>query len=122
MRGFLDLDRAGAAHLAEALRAHRVRVGSGAIPPDLLDLEGMCAAWGSQERPSSAGTDATAQAVPMEMYTVEQAAEALNLSERQTRRLVADGSLPSVTVGRARRVRRSDLDAFIAGLDQEQAS
>jgi excisionase family DNA binding protein len=42
------------------------------------------------------------------------AGRALGLSGRQVRRLVADGKLHAVRIGRLRRIRRSDLEAFAA--------
>ncbi len=43
-------------------------------------------------------------------------AAALSLSLRTVQSLVHDGRLPSLTVGRSRRVAAVDLDAFIEGL------
>lgn len=46
----------------------------------------------------------------------EDVADALDLSVPTVRRLVKAGRLPAVEVGGARRVRRCDLEDFIAGL------
>jgi excisionase family DNA binding protein len=47
------------------------------------------------------------------MLTVVEVARELRLSERQVRRMVARGELPSVTIGRARRVRRDELVRWV---------
>ena len=48
------------------------------------------------------------------LLTVAQAAEALSLSERSTRTLIAEGALPVVRVGaRAVRIHPDDLRRFI---------
>jgi excisionase family DNA binding protein len=46
----------------------------------------------------------------------EGVARCLSLSPRTVRRLLVSGALPSVLIGRARRVLVSDLDAYIASL------
>jgi excisionase family DNA binding protein len=52
------------------------------------------------------------------LLTVPQVCERLNHGRTRVYQLLASGRLPSVIVGpRARRVRESDLAAFIAGLD-----
>jgi excisionase family DNA binding protein len=48
------------------------------------------------------------------MLTVRQAAERLGYCERQVRRWIAAGSLPTHSFGRSIRVAQADLDAFIA--------
>lgn len=50
------------------------------------------------------------------LVTVAQAAEWLGISEKQAYRLVYDGHLPSVYIKTSRRVRRTDLEAFIQRL------
>lgn len=52
--------------------------------------------------------------------TYDAAARTLSLSKRQIRRLVADGKLPAVSVGGARRIRSSDLAALLH--EREEAS
>jgi len=46
----------------------------------------------------------------------EDAAIALKLSVAKVKQLVSSGELPSVKIGRSRRIRQSDLAAFIGGL------
>jgi excisionase family DNA binding protein len=50
------------------------------------------------------------------LLTIEQAAERLNVSRRFLYDYVANGSLPSVTLGRRRLIRRSDLEQFVRDL------
>jgi excisionase family DNA binding protein len=51
-----------------------------------------------------------------ELVSVPEAAEALGLSRSKTYELVSAGVLPSVTIGRARRVRVDALRRFVSGL------
>ncbi|MET8505466.1 helix-turn-helix domain-containing protein [Streptomyces sp. NPDC004787] len=55
------------------------------------------------------------------LLTVDAAAEALSFGRSTVYELMAAGVLPYVKVGRARRIRRSDLEAFAAGLPQQSA-
>jgi excisionase family DNA binding protein len=50
------------------------------------------------------------------MLTVAEAAVALSLSKSYVKKLVSRGVLASVKVGRSRRVRRVDLDHYVATL------
>ncbi|MFE2129823.1 helix-turn-helix domain-containing protein [Streptomyces amritsarensis] len=50
------------------------------------------------------------------LCTVAMAAELLSLGRSTVYELMAAGELPFVKVGRARRIRRSDVDAFAAQL------
>lgn len=52
------------------------------------------------------------------LYTIPEVAERLRHGRTRVYQLIHEGRLPSVVVGpRARRVRESDLQAFIASLD-----
>jgi excisionase family DNA binding protein len=52
------------------------------------------------------------------LYTIPEVCERLRHGRTRTYELIRSGQLPSVVVGpRARRVRESDLQAFIASLD-----
>jgi len=53
--------------------------------------------------------------MPDQLRTVPEVAAVLALSKESVGRLIKAGALPSVKVGGARRIRQSDLDAFIAG-------
>ena len=50
------------------------------------------------------------------LLTYEQVGQRLQVSARTVRRRVAEGSLPAVGVGSARRVRATDVDAFVKEL------
>lgn len=52
------------------------------------------------------------------LYDVRQAAQVLGIGRTNVYKLLKDGHLPSVRVGRLRRIRRSDLDAYIDGLEE----
>ena len=46
-------------------------------------------------------------------FTVREVAESVRLSERQIRRLIADGDLAVHRIGRAVRISASDLEQFL---------
>jgi excisionase family DNA binding protein len=54
--------------------------------------------------------------LPELMLTIPETAERLKLSKSYTKKLIASGTVPSVTIGRCRRVRLSDLGAYVSGL------
>ncbi|MFI7438665.1 helix-turn-helix domain-containing protein [Nonomuraea indica] len=57
------------------------------------------------------------------LVTVPEAAEALAISRAKLYQLMASGALIYVQIGRSRRIRVSDLEAFIAALaDRETAA
>ena len=47
-------------------------------------------------------------------YSPAEAAVALGMSRSKVYELMADGTLPSLTLGRSRRIRVADLDALLA--------
>ena len=49
----------------------------------------------------------------MQLLTVSEVAQRLRLSERQIRRMIADGRIPVVRLGRAVRIREETLRALI---------
>ncbi|MFF8834323.1 helix-turn-helix domain-containing protein [Streptomyces sp. NPDC015130] len=51
------------------------------------------------------------------LFTVKGAAEYLSLGRSTVYELMAANKLPYVKVGRIRRLRRTELDAFVAQLD-----
>ncbi|WP_045877110.1 helix-turn-helix domain-containing protein [Pseudofrankia sp. DC12] len=59
----------------------------------------------------------TAPTAPKLLLTVEEAADVLGLGRTTTYALIRTGALKSVRIGRARRVRVTDLDAYAAQLD-----
>lgn len=50
---------------------------------------------------------------------VEEAADRLSISRAHTYELIRTGELPSVKIGRSRRIRESDLVTFIAQLTDQ---
>ncbi|MBA0124237.1 excisionase family DNA-binding protein [Haloechinothrix sp. YIM 98757] len=56
-----------------------------------------------------------------ELITVQAAADQLSVSRWSVYRLIWDGRLSSVHVGRCRRIVRQSLDNYIAGLIEEAA-
>jgi len=51
------------------------------------------------------------------LYTPEEAAGSLAMGRTKLFELLRDGTLPSVQIGRARRIRACDLEAFACGPD-----
>jgi len=60
--------------------------------------------------------------LPELMLTVVEAAQVLKVSKSHAKKLIAAGTVPSVKVGRCRRVRVSDLEKHIANLPATVAS
>ena len=56
------------------------------------------------------------------LLTIDRVAELLSAERHTVDRLVADGTIPSVRVGRKRLVVAESLPAFVAGLLAEQAA
>lgn len=56
-----------------------------------------------------------------ELLTVEDVADILKVGRTTIYELLNSGALPSVKIGRCRRVLRSDLNAYIASLRSEAA-
>ena len=52
------------------------------------------------------------------LLRVGEAAVLLSLSRSRLYELIYAGSLPSVKIGGARRIRRCDLEAYVSGLEQ----
>jgi excisionase family DNA binding protein len=51
------------------------------------------------------------------LLTVEDAANVLQIGRTRVFGLIANGILASVKIGRSRRIRRRDLEAYVASLD-----
>jgi len=58
-------------------------------------------------------TDSRSQFDPLEALTVKEVAELLHVSRPTVEKHIKTGELPSVTIGRCRRILRSDVEAFI---------
>lgn len=56
------------------------------------------------------------------LMTLRDVADTLSISLRTVMRLVADGALPSVLIGRRRLIRRETLRAWLAGRELKQAA
>lgn len=118
----LELSPRTAAHLVAALNLHREWARRQHIPtPTELDAIRdalVRVATSGQERPSLVDIDPSAHppAVAPLLLTYPEAASVLGLSERQVRRLVADGRVPSVRHGRSVRIHRDDLEAYAQSL------
>lgn len=61
----------------------------------------------------------TTRELPELMLTVDETATALKISKSYVKKLIAAKIVPSVQVGRCRRVRVTDLRAYVAGLGGE---
>ena len=48
------------------------------------------------------------------LYTIDQSARRLNIGRTAIERLVSDGELKAVRIGRVRRISRTELERFIA--------
>ena len=70
---------------------------------------------GAARRSAGAGRRMTS---PL-LVDVDEAAALLSLSRRSVQQLMYSGALPSVKVGRSRRVAAVDLEAFVAHLRQD---
>ena len=60
----------------------------------------------------------TVVAAPVDrlLYTPEEAAEALAIGRSTFYELMADGVVTYIKLGRLRRIRRTDLETYVAGL------
>ncbi|MET8401798.1 helix-turn-helix domain-containing protein [Streptomyces sp900116325] len=60
----------------------------------------------------------TATAAPVDrlLYKPEEAAEALAIGRSTVYELMADGSLKYIKLGRTRRIRRADIEAYVESL------
>lgn len=59
---------------------------------------------------------------PTLMLTVDETAKELRVSRSYAKKLIAAGTVPSVSIGRSRRVRSADLAAYVAGLPAAEPS
>ena len=82
------------------------------------------------ERPEGAAVERitwgpSAKAVigqPTLLLTVEETARELRIARRRVFAMIQDGRLPSVKIGRSRRVRSTDLAEYVAGLGGDDAA
>jgi excisionase family DNA binding protein len=116
------------AHLVVALSRYlrQLRAGSGRVPPQIEELTTFLADRVRARRdvllldPWRAGSDPSA--VPRRLLiTKSDAAEQLGVSLRTIERLISSGRLPLVHVEGAARVRVTDLEAYVQGLEADPA-
>jgi excisionase family DNA binding protein len=53
------------------------------------------------------------------LLTVEETAAQLRIARRRVFVILRDGTLPSVKIGRSRRIRSTDLAAYVAKLEND---
>jgi excisionase family DNA binding protein len=53
------------------------------------------------------------------LLTVEEAAVQLRIARRRVFEMLRDGTLPSVKIGRSRRIRSTDLATYVAELEND---
>jgi excisionase family DNA binding protein len=53
------------------------------------------------------------------LLTVEETATQLRIARRRVFEMIRDGSLPSVKIGRSRRIRSTDLAEYVANLEPD---
>jgi excisionase family DNA binding protein len=53
------------------------------------------------------------------LLTVEETAAQLRIARRRVFAMLRDGTLPSVKIGRSRRIRSTDLAAYVAELEND---
>lgn len=110
-------------HLGRALslEQERCRRDGYTAPPEIKALTDLLLDWasavlsGPEVANGCGGPDAAFVPAPL-LLPLGGVAEYLGCSLSTVKRLIADGSLPTVTVGGTRRVRRIDVEAYVEGL------
>ena len=59
----------------------------------------------------------SAEAGPTLLLTVEETARQLHIARRRVFEKIRSGEIPSVKIGKSRRIRSTDLAEYVAGLD-----
>jgi excisionase family DNA binding protein len=59
--------------------------------------------------------------MPTLLLTVEDAARELRIARRRIYVMIREGTLPSVKIGKSRRISRQALEAYVAGLGSDDA-
>jgi excisionase family DNA binding protein len=68
----------------------------------------------NMQTPASSPSRGARGRLPAKLFTIDEAAELLNVSPRTVRRLVASGALPVHRLGRLVRIADIDIAAFLA--------
>jgi excisionase family DNA binding protein len=109
-----------AANIARGIVLRRQELASlGLTVPGLAAAEAIVAKQirTGQETPPFCDPATLVDARPMRMtLTLDEAADELRVSPATVRRLVKTGQLATVKIERSTRVRRQDLEAYLAGL------
>ncbi len=109
-------------HLRKAISSHSrwCRENGITLPTELGRLLTALADTDGQTRPKLPPRDETSDDDPVRLLTLDYdtAADRLMVSARTIRRLVAAGTLPAVDVAGCRRIRTTDLTAYIATLKE----
>lgn len=103
-------------HLIRALTEHSLwlrRQGMTA-PAEVTALLDVLTAMSGLERPPRDAETFRAEPEPVLLLTETEVARRMSMSPRAVRRLIASGELPSLAIGRARRVHAADLDQHLA--------
>lgn len=107
---FLAPDERLRQHLVRALAEHLrwCRRSAIAVPPELAELLATLAARDGQQRPKSTVVDSVADPVCVDYETAGRMLG--GVSARTLRRMVADGRLVAVRIGRRALIRRQDIE------------
>ena len=92
------------------------------VPPEfavLIESLRRPRAASSGQPGTGCGGLADAEPVQPDALDYRTAADRLSVSDRTVRRLVKQGDLPAVDIGGCRRIRSSDLTAFLDGLQPD---
>lgn len=106
-------------HLKAALRVYADRLALDGFRVLPLSLKQFAATLDTSDFQPEDGEAVPIPDSPILLYDIGAVADALRLSKRTVGRLIADGQIPSVKVGAARRVHRDDLSAYANGLRNE---
>ena len=109
-------------HLARALKLYEAwcRANPPRMPVELSRLADVLAASGGLPRTTLAPVEDPGDGAPVhDALDYRAAADRLSVSDRTVRRLVKRGDLPAVDIGGCRRIRTTDLAAYVDGLTPE---
>jgi excisionase family DNA binding protein len=112
-------DRVVERHLAAAVGAYvdALRRNGVRPPVPLLELRAALCDLNRHEPTEFAGPNEFGEGDGMALvFDTNEVADVLRVSQRSVERLLAAGDLPSVLIGRSRRVRAEDLREYVAEL------